>query len=72
VRHPLGGRGVPRLEIGPDQAILAAERAVQRCFRDPGALDDPVDADRLHAFGIEQLAGGGQQPRPRRRTAFLR
>jgi hypothetical protein len=33
-------------------------------------LDDPVDPDRLHALGVEQLAGGGQQPRPRGRTAI--
>jgi hypothetical protein len=37
-RHALGGRGVPCLEVGPDQAVLAAECAVQRGLRDPGVL----------------------------------
>ena len=54
------------LEVGPDQLVLAAERAVQRSLGDAGALDDAVDADGVHALGVEELVRGGEQALARR------
>jgi beta-glucanase (GH16 family) len=51
----------PVFEVGPDQLVLAAEVAVQRGARDIGPFDDPVDADAVHALGVEQLIRGLQQ-----------
>jgi hypothetical protein len=50
------------LEVGADKSVLAAEEGVERRLRHPSALGDPVNADGVHAFVVEQLAGRGQQP----------
>ena len=61
-RRQPGGRGRhPTFEVGPDQLVLAAEVAVKRGARDVGPLDDPVNADAVHALGVEQLIRGLQQ-----------
>ena len=53
---------VTTLEVGADQLLLGAERAVQRGLGDAGAFDHAVDPDRLHALGVEQLGRGVEQP----------
>jgi hypothetical protein len=50
------------LEAGADQPFLGTVRAVQRRLGDAGARDHAVDPDRLHAFGVEQLGRGVEQP----------
>src|SRR5258708_7231298 len=49
-------------EVGTDELFLAAEVAIERCFRAVGTLDDAVDADAADAFAVEELIGCGQQP----------
>ncbi len=70
---PFDGRHEPRptglvaaLEVGPDELVLAAERAVQAGLGDAGALDDLVDADGVDALLVEQLVGGGEETVARR------
>jgi len=46
------------LEIGADEVLLAAKGLVQGRLRDAGTLSDPVDADHMHAFRVEELVGG--------------
>src|SRR5207248_5205864 len=58
----LGDAGVAGLQVGADQLVLAAERVVQRGLGHAGLLDDAVDADRVHALGVEQLVGRGPPP----------
>jgi hypothetical protein len=67
LRDALGDAGVPGLQVGPDQLILAAERVIQGGLGHPGVLDDAVDPDRMHALVVEQLVSRGQQPLARRR-----
>jgi hypothetical protein len=66
LRNALGDAGVPGLQVGADQLILAAERVIQRGLGHPGLLDDAVDPDRVHALVVEQLVSRGQQPLARR------
>ena len=62
LRDALGDAGVAGLQVGADQLVLAAEGVVQRGLGHAGLLDDPVDADRVHALVVEQLVRRGQQP----------
>ena len=43
-------------EIGAHEAFLVAEQRVQRGFGNARALDNPVDADGMDPFVIEELA----------------
>ena len=54
-------RSCRRCEVGADQLFLAAEGVVERRLGDPGASDDPVDADHVHALGVEELVGRVEQ-----------
>jgi hypothetical protein len=62
---------MPTFQVAADQLVLAAEGVVQRGFGDPRPLDDAVDADRVHAFVVEEFVGGGQEPFARRRLGLL-
>src|SRR5579863_5000061 len=57
---------MPGVEVGADELLFAAERAVERSLGDAGTLDDAIDPDRLDALGVEKLARRVQQPLPRR------
>ncbi len=54
----------PACEVGPDELLLAAERAVERGLGHARLLDDAVDADRVDALLVEELVGGGEQSVP--------
>jgi hypothetical protein len=48
---------VSRRQVGGNQFFLAAEEVIQRGLGHSGPSDDPVDADRLDALGVEELVG---------------
>ena len=54
------------LEVGANEVLLAAKGVVERGLRDAGTFSYPVDANHMHAFRVEELVGGGQQPFPGR------
>ena len=43
------------LEISADQFFLAAKGVVEGGLGNAGALNNPVDSDYMHAFGVEEL-----------------
>jgi hypothetical protein len=48
-------------QIRPDEPVLVPEKGVQRRLGYTSALDDAIDADRMHPFLIEEFAGGVEQ-----------
>src|SRR6266851_3925670 len=52
-------------EIGAHEPLLVAEQRVQRRLGHASALDDPVDADSMYPFLIEEMARGVEQSLPR-------
>lgn len=53
---------IASLQVSLNEAALGSEVSVQRLQPDPGLRDNHVDADGLHAAGIEQPLGGVQDP----------
>ena len=64
-RHTPANAFVASHEIGAYEPLLVAEQRVQRRLGHASALDDPVDADRMYAFLIEEMARGVEQSLPR-------
>ena len=50
------------LEVNAHELVLAAKGVVQRGLGDAGPFNDPLNANDVHAFRVEQLVGGGKQP----------
>jgi hypothetical protein len=65
--HQFAGLVVTGIQVRLNQLLLAAEQVVKRRLGDASPLHDPVDADALHAFLVEQLIRGGQQALAHRR-----
>jgi hypothetical protein len=62
--EPNGGARVAGFEVRLHQFLFASEHVVQRRLGHAGAFDDPVDADGLDAFVVEEFIGGVEQPFP--------
>src|SRR5207245_4915988 len=59
--HALVDCFVARHEIGANEPILVPEQRVQRRLGDVSSLNDPVDADCMHPFLIEEPIGRLEQ-----------
>ena len=57
------------IQVGRDQRVLRTEVLVEAGLRHPRLGQDPIDADRADALGVEEPIGGGEQAVRRRGAA---